>query len=138
MPFQVSAQRVAQQCLLIVSGLVATLVAAEPPDPAAMQHMMEQMQVVQACLAKADQNALAELRTKGAAMAAEMKARCAAGKREAAQAQALDYAREMADSPVVKSLAECGDMVKSMLALPFVSAAAAQGENFPHVCDLEF
>jgi hypothetical protein len=138
MPSQVTVQRVARQFMLAVGGLAATLAAAEQPDAAAMQRMMEQMQVVQACLAKADQNALAELRTKGETMAAEMKAMCAAGKRDAAQAQTLEYAREMADSPVVKSLAECGDIVKSMLALPFASAAAAPGENSPHVCDLEF
>ncbi len=138
MHFEVSAQRVARHCVLAIGALAATLAAAEQPDPAAMQRMMEQMQVVQACLAKADQNALAELRTKGEAIVAEMKALCAAGKREAAQAQALDYAREMAGSPIVKSLAECGDMVKSILALPFAAADSAPGENSPHVCDVEF
>ncbi len=135
---QISFQRVARQCVLLVSGLAATVVAAEQPDAAAMQRMMEQAQAMQACLAKADQNAMTELRTRGEAMAAEMKAMCAAGKRDAAQTQALAYAREMADSPVVKSLAGCGDLVKSMLTLPLASADAAEGKKVPHVCDSAF
>ena len=137
MRFQASAQRVVRQCILIVSGLAATVVVADEPDQAAIQRMMEQAQALQACFAKADQQALAELRTKGEAMAAEMKAMCAAGERDAAQAQALTYAREMAASPVVKSLADCGDLVKSMLILPLASAAA-EGQKLPHVCDSAF
>jgi hypothetical protein len=107
--------------------------AQQPPDPAELQRMMAQAQALQACLAKTDQGALDALRRKGEAIAAELKAMCAAGQREAAQARAIEYGREMAAAPIMKSLAACGDMAKSLVQLPFV--AEETGGQTPQVCD---
>ena len=104
--------RTLRRAALSACWLFGATTVAQQPDQAEMQHMLEQAQVLQACFANADQNALAALRTQGTAMAGEMKTMCTAGKREAAQARAIEFAQEMAASPAVKALSDCGEIAK--------------------------
>ena len=127
--------RMLRRAALSVCCLFGATTVAQQPDQAEMQQMLEQAQVLQACFAKADQNALAALRTQGTAIAGEMKAMCTAGKREAAQARAIEFAQEMAASPAVKALSECGEMAKTML-MPFIQPRD-DGQSL-HVCDAAF
>jgi len=120
---------------VLVIWLVADAsVVAQQIDPGDLQQMMEQAQGLQACLAGIDQNALNELRTQGETIAAELKAMCVAGQRDAAQARAVAYGREMARSPLLDSLGECGERVKSMIQIPYV-ADTMEGKT-QHVCDV--
>ena len=112
----------------------AVVAEAQQPSEADLQRMQTQAQEMQACFAKMDQGAMADFRTRGEQMAAEMKALCAAGNRDEAQTRAQDYAQSMAASPVMKSLADCGEMAKQMLAtLPFTPGDESHTET--HVCD---
>lgn len=120
-------------CAALIGSQVGTPSHAQQPNPAELQQMMEQAQALQGCLANADQGALNELRSRGEAIAAELQAMCAAGQRDAAQARAVQYGREMADSPLLKSLGECGEMAQSMLQIPYV-AETMEGKT-QHVCD---
>lgn len=107
--------------------------AAQQMDPAELQRLMEQAQGLQACLARIDQSQLAALRERGETIAAELKSLCAAGQRDAAQARAVEYGREMAGSPLLESLGDCGEQVKSMMEIPLV-ADTLDGKT-QHVCD---
>ena len=80
-----------------------------------MQKMMQQMQQAQACMEKIDQSQLEALEKKSKQFEAEMKSLCASGKRDAAQDRAMDYMKEIVNSPVVKEAKRCGDMMKGMM-----------------------
>jgi predicted transcriptional regulator len=107
-----------------------------------MQNMMQQMQQAQACMEKIDQSELEALEKKSKQFDAEMRSLCASGKRDAAQDKAMDYMREVVNSPVVKEAKRCGEMMKGMM------QGMMQGMNQPgslmtedkdytnmHVCD---
>ncbi len=125
----------------LITGLAVLLLSAasnaqQALSDADMQRIMEQAREMQACLANADQAALADLRTQGEQLRAELKSLCAAGKRDEAQHRALAQARVMANSPAVKALAACGEMAKGMLeSLPL--AATKGDEARLQVCDNE-
>ena len=80
-----------------------------------MQKMMQQMQQAQACMEKIDQSQLEALEKKSKQFEAEMKSLCASGKRDAAQDRAMDYMKEIVNSPVVKEAKRCGEMMKGMM-----------------------
>jgi hypothetical protein len=98
--------------------LVPVMSFAQNPmgmNEADMQKMMQQMQEAQACMEKIDQSQLDALERKAKQFEAEMKSLCASGKRAAAQDRAMDYMKEVVNSPVVKEAKRCGEMMEGMM-----------------------
>jgi len=104
-------------------------------DSADMQKALEQANIIQACLAKVDQDELQALKSQADAMTNEVRAICAAGKRSEAQAIAIMYGKQLLDEPVAKELQAC---VGIDLAIPQTAwARLDSGESGKaHVCDL--
>jgi hypothetical protein len=105
-------------------------------NPEQMQQMMQQMQGMQDCMAGIDQHELDAFQQKAEAMDAEVKALCAAGKRDAAMARAMAFGKESAHSKVMQDMTKCGEGMQGMMAnLP--RSAQPQTENTAprHVCD---
>jgi hypothetical protein len=126
-------RRISQLNALIITMVPMMVWGQTPLSENDMQRVMEQAQAMQACFAKIDQTALADLRSKGEAMAAEVKALCTAGRRDDAQHLALTHARTMIDSSAIKALGECGEMAKQMMpAIPGLQDAQGKAQ---HVCD---
>ena len=101
-----------------------------------MQKMMQQMQKAQACMEKIDQSGMKVLEEKQKKFETEVSTLCSDGKRDAAQAKAMSYAKEVANSALIKSMKECGEMMQGMMTdMPFVN----QDEDYSsqHVCDSE-
>lgn len=89
---------------------------------------------LQACVARLDDKALAQLQAEAEQMGAEVQAMCKDGLREDAQQLALTHARTLANSPALKAIQNCGTALPTLLAaLPLLGATQVQGVN---VCDL--
>jgi hypothetical protein len=120
----------------LVGLFISFSITAQQPSEADLQRLQAQAQEMQACFAKVDQTALADLRARGESVAADINALCAANKRDEAQRAAQDYARTLADEPVTKSLAGCGEMAQQMMqTFSSLAAAADPGTTTTHVCD---
>ena len=103
-------------------------------NPEQLQRMMQQAQEMQACFAKLDQSTMDQLRVRGESMTAEVQQLCTAGKRDDATRLAMQYAQEMAASPQLQSIQQCGTLAQSLIAdLPF--ATPGQDGGPAHVCD---
>ncbi len=106
-----------------------------------MQAMMLQAQKAQACMEQVDQDALQALEEEGRRFEAEIKALCAAGKRDQAQKKAMAYGRKMAASPVIKEIKKCAEMMQGMVQnmFPGMEMGMMDGEDGTesagHVCD---
>jgi len=142
--------------LILCGGFAAALPAlAQQPDAAELQRLMEQargMNVpdaaqlqqlqqraleMQSCMARVDQAELERLQQESAAASEEIRALCAAGQRDAAQARAITLGGAMAANPAVAELGECGRLVAGLLP-GMVAASTPDGSpDATHVCDLE-
>jgi len=99
-----------------------------------MQKMMEQAQKMQACMQGLDQNELQRLEQSSHQMEAEIKALCADGKRQEAENKAIAYGMEIAKDPTVKTMRQCGEMMKGVMPqIPFVNQDATSSSK--HICD---
>ncbi len=135
---------------------LAALLAAAPPLPAQQptpqqireilqqvqqnpenfQRLMRQANEMQACMARLDPNAMERLRARGEEMVADVRALCVAGERDMAASRAMQYAQEMASSPDLRAIEECGSLASQLMAdLPFATPDAADGSGPAHVCD---
>lgn len=108
-------------------------VSAQQPAPEELAQAMQHAQALQACLAKVDQDAIEELRRRGEALGEETKALCAAGRRDEAQSRALAAGQSIAESPAMRALGECSEMVRAIVQHPAI-AEAVEGRA-GHVCD---
>ena len=116
--------------------------AAHAQNPAGMSDadigkMMEGMQAMHECMAKLDQAALEQFGKEGEQMNAEVKALCTEGKRDEAQAKAMEYGKKVADDPTMKAMAECGRQMQN--AMPQMQSSAPTPEELQnrHVCDMQ-
>ena len=99
-----------------------------------MQSMMKNMQQMQECFARIDQAALQKLGQKGQEMQTQLQSLCTNGKRDQAQAKAMQFAQVYTNSKEVKVLRECGQQIASFI--PDVSSMMKELENSDrHVCD---
>ncbi|MGY6276421.1 hypothetical protein [Methylomonas sp. MgM2] len=107
-----------------------------PMDEAQMQQMMQQAQEMQACMANIDQAELAAFQQKAEAMNAEVKALCAAGKRDAAMARAMAFGKESMNSEIMQDMRNCGEGMRDMIPnLPGTAQPQTEGGKPRHVCD---
>lgn len=94
-----------------------------------MQQLMKQGESARACMKKIDKTQLKALREKGKKVQAEIKALCAAGKRDKAQSTAIEYSMQMKKDPAFIEMAKCGEHMQGMMPKTYSDAS---GE---HVCD---
>ena len=137
--------------VLFAAGAVAAPPAAPPANPPDLQQLRElmgqtglptgQLELLreeaaraQACLAKIDPAAMAQLEQQARGMGEEVLARCNAGRRDEAQQLAEHHARTLLDAPVMKAVQACSSALPALLeALPLLGATRLQGLN---VCDM--
>lgn len=106
-------------------------------DEAQMQQLMQQAQQMQTCMENIDQAEMDAFQQKSEAMETEVKALCAAGKRDAAEARAMAFGREMANSSIMQQMKQCGEGMKHRLPnLPQAAQPEEDNDTTPHhVCD---
>ncbi|MDD2758893.1 MAG: hypothetical protein PHH11_01225 [Methylomonas sp.] len=103
---------------------------------AQMQQMMQQAQQMQTCMENIDQAELDAFQQKAEAMDAEVKTLCAAGKRDAAMARAMQFGKETAHSKVMQDMKKCGEGMKNMMPnLPKTAEPSDDNEKPRHICD---
>ncbi|MCQ8129726.1 hypothetical protein [Methylomonas rivi] len=126
---------------LLISLLLLPLAApaqnmGRMPTEAQMQQMMQQAQSMQNCMANIDEAEMEAFQQKAEAMDAEVKALCAAGKRDAAMARAMAFGKETAQSSIMQDMKKCGEGMKNMMPmLPKTAQAPAEGGKPRHICD---
>ena len=102
-------------------------------NKAKIQQLMQQAQQAQACMANIDQKLMDEFKRKAKETDAEIKALCAAGKRNAAEARAKKFSDEMAQSKVMQETQKC---TASMMAdLPTIAQPQDSNIKAGHICD---
>ncbi len=107
-----------------------------PMDETQMQQMMQQAQQMQECMANIDQAELDAFQQKAEEMDAEVKALCAAGKRDAAMARAMAFGKETAHSQVMQDMQKCGEGMRNMTPnLPRTAQPHEDGGQSRHICD---
>ena len=111
--------------------------AATPPlDEAQMRTLMEQAQQMQECMGRLDQAATTTLQQTGEQVAAQIDSLCKAGRREEAQAAALAFGRDLATSPALAQMRECGAALLALLPAFAALGADAAGAGSIQVCDM--
>ena len=98
--------------------------------------LLGQAQQIEQCMAEANNSATQDLLQRGERISIEIENLCKAGKRDAAQAMALAFGREMADSPAMVSLQQCAGPLGALLpaALASLEGNAADAVQ---VCDVQ-
>ena len=128
---------------LLVAGLLLVPFCATaqnyggmPMNEAQMQQMMQQAQKMQQCMANIDQAELNAFQQRAEEMDAEVKALCAAGKRDAAMARAMAFGKETMNSKVMQDMKKCGEMMTQMMPnLPKSAQPQRDGGRPRHICD---
>lgn len=118
-------------------GLALLLAAAAAQAQAPTPEQMAQMMKMQQCMAEMDPKVMERLEARGKKFEAEVKALCAAGKRDEAQSKAMAYGREMAASEELKAMKKCGDMASQMMP-PSAARATGGGDKgraLGNICD---
>lgn len=106
------------------------------PTEAQLQQMMQQAQTMQNCMANIDEAEMEAFQQKAEAMDAEVKALCAAGKRDAAMARAMAFGKETAQSSIMRDMKKCGEGMKNMMPmLPKTAQTTVEGGKPRHICD---
>lgn len=101
-----------------------------------MQQMMQQMQTMQNCMANIDQAEMSAFQQQAEAMDSEVKALCAAGKRDAAMARAMAFGKETVHSKLMQQMKTCGEGMQNLMPqLPKAAQANAEDSKPGHVCD---
>ena len=128
--------------LSIITAIFITSTAnAQNPagmNEADMQRMMQGAQAMQACMQNIDQAAMERLRAESEQLQADIKALCAAGKRDEAQSKAMSFGMKAAKDPAVQAMAECGKQLQGVMPqqpLPYVDAEHEFANR--NVCDAQ-
>jgi hypothetical protein len=103
-----------------------------------MQEMMQQAQKMQECMMNIDQEKLRGIEQRSKQFDAELKALCAEGKRDEAQAKAISYGMEMAKDPTLLEMRKCGEMYQGMVPnMPYMGQYQEEDEerSSHQVCD---
>ena len=115
-------------------GLASTA-HAQVLDGGQIQMLLGQAEQIEQCMAKANNSATQDLLQRGEQVSAEIENLCRAGKRDAAQAKALAFGREMADSPAMANLQECAGALGALLPAALASLTG-DAANAMQVCDV--
>jgi len=109
-----------------------TVSAQDPAISANVQEMMERLQHVQDCFKNINPSLIDDFKQKSQQAAEEVKALCAAGKRDAAKAFAKKFNEETEKSDLLRQMKNC---TKGMQNKGPKVANPLQDENKTHICD---
>ena len=105
--------------LFVMSAFVSTFVMAQYPQgvsEADMQKMMMQMQEMQACMQTIDQSELKALEKRSMQFESDVKAMCSRGESSKALAKAMEFSKEVTNSPAMKTLRKCTEGLQETMA----------------------
>jgi hypothetical protein len=105
-------------------------------DAAKIQAMLEKAEIVQACMAKADQTQLQNLQVAAETKGTEIDALCQEGNRTEAQAQAVAYGQQLISEPLVKEMQDCVGIADLTLPLALWAQTGNDSTADSHVCNL--
>ncbi|MCG7874723.1 MAG: hypothetical protein AB2672_17905 [Candidatus Thiodiazotropha endolucinida] len=124
--------------LAALSLLFHTAHAAPGMSEQQMQQMMMRAQEAEECFSKIDKSQLEELEAKGKKMQADIKALCAAGKRDEAMSKAFKYSKQINNDPKIKEMRKCSEKMRGMMVnmpQPYMPPTVDEREKAGHVCD---
>ena len=124
--------------LATISLLTSTALAQQPPagmSQADMQRMMQGMQAMQQCMAKVDTAKMERLGQEGEKVQAEVESLCKAGKRDAAQARAMEFGMRVAKDPDMQAMQECSKPMQGMMPQQMMPYTDIEQDKNRHVCD---
>ncbi len=109
---------------------------AQVLDSGQIQLLLDQAQEIEHCMTKLDASATQALRARSERVTRDIESLCKAGKRDEAQAKALAFGREMADTPAMENLQECSGPLGALLP---VALASLHGDaaDAVQVCDVQ-
>jgi len=105
-------------------------------DAAKIQGMLEQAEIVQACMAKVDQAQLQNLQMAAETKGTEIDALCQEGKHSEAQAEAVAYGQQLIKEPLVKEMQDCVGVMDLTLPLALWAQAGNDANADSNVCKL--
>ena len=119
----------------VVPMVICAGVHGQVIDSGQLQMLLNQAENIEGCMAQLDESATRALRARSESVTAEIESLCKAGKREQAQARAVAFGREMADSPAMENLQDCAGPLGALLpaALASLNGDATDGVQ---VCDV--
>ena len=94
--------------LLMIMPIIAFAQNYPGMSEADMQKMMQQMEKMQSCMEKIDEEQLKALEKRSNRLEHEVKALCDNGKRDEAQKKAIEFGKEIAKDPSMKQMRQCG------------------------------
>lgn len=105
-------------------------------DKAQIEQVMQQMKTMQNCVKNIDKADMQAFQAQAKQMSAEVKSLCAAGKRDAAMARAMDFGKDVSANKAMQQMKQCSEGVKeAMPLLPDVAQGQNQTGSPRHVCD---
>ena len=110
--------------------------AAQVLSSGQIQTLLDQAQGVEACMNQLDAAATRALRARSEQVTNEIERLCRAGKRDEAQARAVAFGREMADSPAMGNLQECVGPLGALLPAALASLNGNASDEL-QVCDVQ-
>ena len=126
------------QTTLLVALLSCGLgqsVAAQGMDQAQMQQMMENAQKMQACMSEVDQSAMEAMAREAQTFHAEIKALCAAGKRDQAMSDAMRFGKRVSASPEMLKMQVCQKHMQGMMPDMLRGLPDPKNPGTSHICD---
>ena len=108
---------------------------AQVLDSGQIQMLLNQAQDIEGCMSQLDAAATNALRARSEQVTGEIERLCKAGKRDEAQARALAFGREMADSPAMQNLKECAGPLGALLPAALASLNGDASDQL-QVCDV--
>lgn len=122
--------------LLVLQTLsVLSPVRAQVLDSGQIQMLLEQAQGIEACMGQLDAAATSALRARSEQVTSEIERLCKAGRRDEAQAKALAFGREMADSSAMENLQDCAGPLGALLPAALASLNGDASDKL-QVCDV--
>ena len=122
---------------MLAAGALAScgVAQAQVLDSGQIQMLLDQAQGIESCMAELDAAATQTLRARSERVTVEVESLCKAGKRDEAQARALAFGREMADSPAMANLQECSGPLGALLPVALASLRGDAADTV-QVCDV--
>lgn len=128
-------ERTVYRVFAVLSLGVCAAAQAQVLDSGQIQMLLNQAQEIESCMSQLDEPATQALRARSERITAEIETLCNAGQREQAQAKALAFGREMADSPAMQNLQECSGPLGALLPAALASLNGDSNDAV-QVCDV--
>ncbi len=122
---------------LLLVPLIVSAQNYDGLDDATVQQMMQQAEKMQTCMENIDQAEMDAFQKSAEQMEADVKALCAAGKRDAANARALKFGQVAASNKAMQQMKKCGEGMQNMIPKIAATAAETSGSDAQpqHICD---